>query len=611
MADNVYDRIQTINSQNEEDESSNVYSYFVDELTEQVIDDLQEKLGYTEAQAYKALYNGGLSIYSTQDPEIQTICDEEVADTSNYAVGTQYSFSYKLSIQKSDGTIKNYDENTLLSYYKAKDSDYDIVFSSEDECKAEVEKYKKDIMEEGDTIVENGEYFQTVLEPQAAMTIIDQSTGQVKAIVGGRGKKTASKTLNRATNTTRQPGSTFKVLAAYAPALDAGGMTLATVQDDAPYSYSNGTSVNNYDHSYKGFTTIREAITKSINIVTVKTLTDITPQVGYDYLQNFGFTTLTDSDIVQSLALGGITNGVTNLELTAAYATIANGGTYTKPVFYTKILDHEGNVLIDNTPETHTVLKETTAFLLTSAMQDVMTKGTGRLANFSGMSTAGKSGTTSKNRDALFAGFTPYYTCVVWGGYDDNSQLSSTAYPKVLWKNVMSRIHENLENKAFEKPDGIVQVKVCKKSGKLAISDVCNKDPRGSQVTTEYFEKGTQPTTKCDHHVSVTVCKESGQIAGKYCTKTETKVLMTGGSSSSQDGKYMISTEKNETCTLHTKDSTKQTKKKTNSDTQQNETQETVIQGDTGEDDTSQSSDTENTDTDDSQTDPQSNETSP
>ncbi|SDB30733.1 transglycosylase domain-containing protein [Eubacterium oxidoreducens] len=578
MADDVYERIQVVNAQVEESEDEDVYSYFVDELTEQVIEDLQEKLGYSETQAYKALYNGGLSIYSTQDPDIQEICDEEVSDPDNYAVGTEYSFSYALTIEKEDGTIENYDENTMLSYYQSEDPDYDIVFSSEEECKEAVEKYKNAVMEEGDEVVENGEVFSLILEPQAAMTIMDQSTGEVKALVGGRGEKTASKTLNRATDTTRQPGSTFKVLAAYAPALDAGGMTLATVQDDAPYTYSNGTKVNNYDNTYRGFTTIRQAITNSINVVTVKTLTDITPQVGYDYLLNFGFTTLTDSDIVQALALGGITNGVTNLELTAAYATIANGGTYTEPIFYTKILDHDGNVLIDNTPETHTVLKETTAFLLTSAMEDVMTKGTGTTANFSGMATAGKSGTTTKNRDALFAGYTPYYTCVVWGGYDDNSQLSSTAYPKVLWKNVMSRIHEDLEEKEFEVPDGIVQAKVCKKSGKLAISGVCSNDQRGSMVETEYFEEGTEPTAKCDHHVSITVCSESGQLATDYCPETTTKVYITGGSSSSQDGKYMLSSEDNVKCTIHTKESKK--KKKTDSE-DEDDSSSTTIQGDT------------------------------
>lgn len=138
---------------------------------------------------------------------------------------------------------------------------------------------------------------------------------------------------------------------------------MATVQDDAPYSYSTGSgkSVSNYDSRYRGFTTIREAITNSINIVTVKTLAQIGPSLGYDYIRNYGFTTVgIDESGNETLALGGLSYGVTNLELTAAYATIANNGTYIKPKFFTRILDHDGNVLIDNTSETHTVLKETT-----------------------------------------------------------------------------------------------------------------------------------------------------------------------------------------------------------------------------------------------------------
>lgn len=212
------------------------------------------------------------------------------------------------------------------------------------------------------------------VQPQAALTVMDQSTGEVKALVGGRGDKTANKTLNRATDTTRQPGSTFKIIAAYAPALDAGGLTLADVQDDAPYNYGSGQggAVNNYDKRYRGFTTLREGIIDSINVVAVKTLAQIGPSLGYDYIRNFGFTTVgIDESGNETLALGGLTNGVTNLELTAAYATIANSGTYIKPKFYTRILDHDGNVLLDNTaPESHTVLKETTAWLLTDAMKD-------------------------------------------------------------------------------------------------------------------------------------------------------------------------------------------------------------------------------------------------
>lgn len=558
MADNVYDRIELVNI---EIEGDSVNSYFVDELTDQVVNDLVEQKGYSESLAYKALYQGGLTIESTQDPEIQAICDEEINNADNYPENPKTSFSYRVSIQSADGAVSHYSSQTMLSYYNANNGKYSINFASEEDAVAAIEQYKSDIMKEGDTIVEGSETLTFSIQPQAALTIIDQSTGEVKALVGGRGDKTASKTLNRATNTTRQPGSTFKIIASYAPALDAGGLTLADVQDDAPYNYGNGSgkSVRNYDGRYRGFTTLREAITYSINIVTVKTLAQIGPSLGYDYIRNFGITTVgTDESGNETLALGGLTHGVTNLELTAAYAAIANNGTYIKPKFYTRILDHDGNVLIDNTsPESHTVLKETTAWLLTDAMKDVMTQGTGTPSYFgSSMPQAGKSGTTNNNRDALFAGYTPYYTCVVWGGFDDNAvQVNGqTSYPKKIWKSVMSRLHENLASKDFTKPEGIVAVQVCRESGKLAIAGVCDADQRGSSIYTEYFAAGTQPTENCDHHQTANICNVSGQIASSYCPPEEctSKVYVIGGSANTEDAPYLLTDDMlANVCTVH------------------------------------------------------------
>ena len=558
LADNVYDRIQLVNI---ETKSDNVNSYFVDELTDQIIADLVEQKGYTETQAYKTLYQGGLTIYSTQDPEIQQICDDEVNNLDNYPTSPKVSFSYRVSILSPDGTISNYSEQTMLSYYQAtKSRDYNINFNSEEDAAAAIEQYKADIMKEGDTIVNGSETVTYTLQPQAALTVIDQSSGEVKALVGGRGDKTANKTLNRATDTTRQPGSTFKIIAAYAAALDAGGLTLADVQDDAPYTYGTGegASVSNYDGRYRGFTTLREAITYSINIVTVKTLAQIGPSLGYDYIVDFGFSTIgLDESSNETLALGGLTHGVTNLELTAAYATIANNGTYIKPKFYTKVLDHDGNVLLDNTsPTSHTVLKETTAWLLTNAMEDVMTQGTGTPAYFGNtMAQAGKSGTTTKNRDALFAGYTPYYTCVVWGGYDDNSPQNGgqTTYPKKIWKSVMSKLHEDLPYKDFTQPSGIVTAQVCRESGKLAIAGVCDNDPRGSAVYTEYFAAGTQPTEYCDHHTLANICNDSGQLAGGSCplTSLSQRVFVIGGTPGTEDNNYLLLDGITTTCTLH------------------------------------------------------------
>ncbi len=558
MADDVYSRIQQVNIEYQE---SNPNSYFVDVLIDQVIEDLVELKGYTDTQAYKALYQGGLTIYSTQDPALQAICDEEMNNPENYPDEPMYSFAYRLTVEKADGSVVNYSEQSMLKYYREEEhiSNYNINFESQEAATEAIEGYKAAILQPGDQIVENGESITYTLQPQTSVVLMDQYTGEVKALVGGRGDKTASRTLNRASGTTRQPGSTFKVLAAYAPALDTAGMTLATVQDDAPYSYANGSSLKNYDKKYRGFTTIREAITKSINVVTVKTLTEISPQVGYDYLTNFGFTTLSQNDIGQALALGGIYNGVSNLELTAAYATIANGGTYTKPRFYTQILDHEGKVLIDNTPQTRTVLKDTTAYLLTSAMEDVVTSGTGTSVNFGSMPIAGKTGTTNDSRDVLFAGFTPYYTCVTWGGFDDNMAITgSTRFARNIWRRIMERVHEGLEYKDFSKPDGLTAATICKKSGKLAVEGMCDLDPRGSMVATEYFATSTVPTEYCDHHVSATICTASGMLASEYCPEMfrQTSVYISGGSADSEDGPYLLPTDGlfptiPSTCTLH------------------------------------------------------------
>lgn len=232
---------------------------------------------------------------------------------------------------------------------------------------------------------------------------MDQYTGEVKAIVGGRGEKTASFSLNRATDSYRQPGSCFKPLGVYAPAIDTGKYTLASLIEDSPYTYSDGTPVNNWDGKYIGQATVRYAILHSMNVCAVRTLTDIGIDTGMKYLENFGFTTLVSkeddpahNDYNQSTALGGITNGVYNIELTAAYAALANNGVYTKPILYTKVLDHDGNVILDNsTPETHQVVKDSTAALLTNAMQDVIKRGTGTAAQLAnGMPASGKTGTS-------------------------------------------------------------------------------------------------------------------------------------------------------------------------------------------------------------------------
>ena len=522
LADDVYSRIQTVN---EETGQTTINSYFVDALTEALMEDLQA-LGYSETQAYSLLYSGGLKIYSTQDPAIQAIADEVCSNEENYPEGTTWYLDYQLTIELENGEMENYSKEMLESWLQENgvDRQYPLLFSSQDDAYAAIEEYKAALLENGGEVL--AESISMTPQPQISMTIQDQHTGNVVAIVGGRGAKEANRTLNRATSTTRQPGSTFKVVSTYAPALDSAGLTLADVFVDAPYNYENGRPVSNwYSSGYRGICSLRDGIRDSLNIIAVKTLTYITPRMGYDYLQNFGFTTLTDgverngqvySDVTQSLALGGITYGVTNLELNAAYAAIANNGTYIKPKLYTKVIDHDGNVLIDNTQgESYQVIKESTAFLLTDAMVDVVNSGTGTAVNFGGMAIAGKTGTTSDYNDVWFSGYTPYYTCTTWAGYDNNAKLASgngeRNLAKTHWRAAMSKIHENLENKSFDVPSDIVTATVCSKSGKLPIDGVC------TELKTEYFAQGTVPTETCDVHYQGMICEYSGLRATDLC----------------------------------------------------------------------------------------------
>lgn len=510
ITDDVYSRIQLVDSETTDD---TINSYYVDALTDDVLADLVAA-GYTETQAYTLLYSGGLKIFSCQDPKIQRICDNVYSNEENYPSGCKWFLNYDMTVQQADGNMYNTSTEMLRSYFRQENSSFNLLFNSQEDAYAAIETFKSATLQPGEEVYD--EKVSLTPQPQVSITIEDQSNGQVVAMVGGRGSKTASRTLNRATDTTRQPGSTFKVVSTYAPALDSAGLTLATVQNDAPFNYQSGTPVRNwYGETYRGLTSLREGIRESMNIIAVKTLTQITPQLGFDYLQRFGFTTLVDkrtgydgtvySDITQSLSLGGITDGVTNEELNAAYATIANGGTYIKPKLYTKVVDHDGNVILDNTEINGTrVLKETTAYLLTDAMEDVVASGTGGSVNFGGTAIAGKTGTTSDYNDVWFAGYTTYYTATTWAGFDNNTKLSSSDeknLAKKLWRLVMKEIHTDLEGTSFKVPSGIVTATVCTKSGKLPIPGLCDATCRG-----EYFAEGSVPTDTCDVHYEGNIC---------------------------------------------------------------------------------------------------------
>ncbi len=573
MADDPYSRIQMVAQEKTE---NSYYSYFTDAVIDAVVNDLVERKGYTQAQATSLVYTGGLKIYTTQDRQIQNICDEVYTDESmfpNFGTGSKegsmYELSYALSVQKTDGTVIHYQLSDLISYFNSFKNDSDVIVQlnqgvyqllcASDEAMtvyldefyaAHVTEANEETGEEGDIVL--GERRTFTPQPQSSFCLMDHSTGQVLALVGGRGEKTGSRTLNRATTTTRAVGSTFKVLASFLPAIDSAGMTLATPIDDIPYYYPNSQkevinwwAKGNKDYfngPFYGLNTIRRGISYSMNVVAVRALEAVSPQISFNYLKKLGFSTLVDSrydesngqtytDINLSLALGGLTDGVTNLEMTAAYATIANGGIYNSPYLYTKVLDHDDKVILSNESESSQVIKTSTAYLLTSAMVDTVTGGSGmstgsrlKFRDYK-MPVAGKTSTASNNNDLWFCGYTPYYTASVWSGYDNNFSQINQYYQQDIWRTIMERVHteKELPYKEFTVPDSVVTAKICTKSGKLAVSGVCDhaeKDPYYATVPTvrtEYFAKGTVPLEKCDVHIKASICSESGKLAGAGC----------------------------------------------------------------------------------------------
>lgn len=526
LGDDVYSRIKNVNEQKSLDKST-INSYYVDAVIDNVISDLKQKLGYTETQAYNAIYREGLKIYTCQDRELQEICDSVINDDKYYPKGTKSYLSYQLNVLKADGDVMQYTERDVRSFLvdsHVKDSS--LYFKSKKSAKKYIKEFKKKMLEKGDKV--ESEVINFIKQPQASFVLMEQATGKVRAIVGGRGEKKANRTLNRATYSKRQPGSTFKVLSTYLPALDTCGMTLADVMDDAPFRYpGTNKKVRDWDSSgYKGLTSLRQGIYDSVNVVTVKTFQKVTPQTGFDYLLNLGFTTLVDkressdgkvyTDIQLPTALGGLTDGVNNIELTAAYAAIANGGKYIKPVYYTKIVDSKGDVLLKNKSTGKRIMKESTSWLLTDAMKDVISKGTGKKAAFKKlkMSQAGKTGTTSNNTDFWFEGYTPYYTAGIWMGYDSMFNQDQGSAHKLMWSAIMEKVHKykRLKNKNFKMPTDIVTRNICTKCGKLAVAGLCDEALDGNDTRMEYFAKGTQPKDNCDCHVKYLYSGTTGKL---------------------------------------------------------------------------------------------------
>lgn len=455
----------------------------------------------------------------------------------------KYDESSELTTRNSDGSYNVVD----LNMHQGKDLLIPNKFKSFDE--------NKNLVIDRDFITEEPTFFSTdsdgnllvredgyvisqkgTIQPQSSMVIIDYRTGELKAIVGGR-NITGQKIYNRAINP-RQPGSAIKPIGVFLPAIDSREYTAASVIDDVPTYLGSKPSarwpLNWYERSsvyekYWGLQTLRRGIEFSGNVVTVKLANELGIARCYEFLKRFGFTTMVDSgryndQTLSSVALGGMTRGLTPLELTAAYGAMANGGVMNETITYTKVVDNQGNEILVNIPEKTKVSDPQSAFIVQDMMRTGVSSGLSNKAAIrsgnKGIPVAGKTGTTSDKLDAWFVGYTPYYVAGVWFGNDVNMPLDQgSSVSAKFWRTVMLDVHAGLEDKNFIEPDGLVRRTIDTQSGMLP-SELSHLDPRGT-VRSELFIRGTEPTEVDNVHIKASVCIESGKLANfDYCPTT-------------------------------------------------------------------------------------------
>lgn len=523
IAEDIYAKVSMVEPQKKV-EGNVIHGYFEDAIFEQVAEDLQEEHNISKAQAEHLIYSGGLKIYSTKDSQLQTSLEQTYLNKDLFPdVVYKIDVTYTVSIE--DAETGKQSHKDYRKFVKSEEEANTFITNKRAEIESSLAQNQKIVADSNSLSV----------QPQSSMVVMDYRTGQVVGMIGGRGEKVVNRGFNRAIDSVRQPGSVFKILASYAPAIDTGELMPASIIVDEPFDKAGYSPNNWYGEKYRGPSTIREGIKDSMNILAVRAMDMVGVDTAYQYLLNFGISTL-EEDKHLSTALGGITYGVTQDEITAAYATIANGGNYYEPTLYKKVLDHEGNVILDTTTrEPKRVIKETTAFLLTDMMEDVITNGTGRAAKFKNitMPVAGKTGTTQEVRDLTFVGYTPYYVAGIWFGYDRYDDVVHNMMTRVegkrvipndrihinIWREAMEAIHKDLPEKSFEpRPEGIIDVVICRESGLLATKD-CKNDPTGNKAIKDMAVKGFEPTEYCENHTILRICNVSNKLAGDFCPK--------------------------------------------------------------------------------------------
>ena len=593
------------------DSLNTVSNYFADYVIKQVIADLQSEYGYDYSKAHDMVYNGGLNIYTTMDSQAQAVIEQEFSEDDNFPEPISYrkdsdgnilnesggvmlyKYSYYIEDDGSfklksseyewndDGSLTIFKGKRLAIYnttvqgqtdysvefksmyniedghfysipggyinipqpYKSRDKDNNLVISAEF-----FEKYPNFFTEDGKKLsTHDFSLKQKVIQPQAAMTIIDNNTGAIKAMIGGR--KTSGRMLfNRAT-ATRQPGSSIKPIAVYAAALqqsfelqkegemstyydaeiDQQGTTLwgnyltaGSIIDDEPTTINgNKWPVNSY-RSYKGLYTFRTALQQSVNVCAVKLLTQVGVDYSFDMAEKFGLTTLVGEGEVNdvnlaALGMGGMTNGVSTLEMASAYSTFVNDGVHKNYSCYTKVTTRNGDILLEPVITEEEVLDPGVAWIMRDVLQTVVSEGIAGNAKVKGEKVGGKTGTTSDSYDIWFDGFTANYSAAVWIGNDVNIKLSSMSVKAAaLWSNIMGQIDDAKDGSYSKRPENVIQVEIDTKSGLLATED--STSTRG-----EYFTVGTEPTEAGSLNTSVEVCSDSGYLATPGCPSTESE----------------------------------------------------------------------------------------
>ena len=447
------------------------YSWFTEAMIGDVADALVEKYGITDKvrdngttytayeQAWDMVHGKGYKIYTTQNPKYQKIAEDVCYNLDNIP----YTSSYTNSA---------------------------------------------------------GEQVEDQL--QIALTIVDPTNGYVVAMIGGAGEKQADRVWNWAVNA-RQCGSAIKPVSTYAPALDDGTINGASVIDDYPMLLNGDVWPRNANWRYQGLTALHTAIAQSLNTCAVRTNLAYGVDRSYEFLVNkLGFENLTytDSQQVGNMALGGFEKGVTTEEMAAAYAAFVNEGVYTKPRTFVRVEDANGNVILENEAQSTVAMKNTTAAIINHLLQEAALNGTGYEAQFSGMHIAGKTGSTNSNKDRYFVGYTPYYSCAVWAGYEHNQRIVASGNPcSAIFRKVMSAIHEELPDKDFFSCAGLTSVPVCADSGMLA-SENCALDVRGSRVYTALVAADNAPTSVCTMHTAPSYTVNMADSDGNVTTVT-------------------------------------------------------------------------------------------